>query len=50
MNEHTSNPIIEMSGVSKWFGDFQVLKEVDLQVFSENELWSVDLLALASPR
>ena len=34
MNEHTSNPIIEMSGVSKWFGDFQVLKEVDLQVFS----------------
>ena len=34
MNEHTSNPIIEMSGVSKWFGEFQVLKEVDLQVFS----------------
>ena len=34
MNEHTSNPIIEMSGVNKWFGDFQVLKEVDLQVFS----------------
>ena len=34
MNEHTSNPIIEMSGVSKWFGDFQVLKGVDLQVFS----------------
>ena len=34
MNEHTSNPIIEISGVSKWFGDFQVLKEVDLQVFS----------------
>ena len=34
MNEHTSNPIIKMSGVSKWFGDFQVLKEVDLQVFS----------------
>ena len=34
MNEHTSNPIIEMSGVCKWFGDFQVLKEVDLQVFS----------------
>ena len=34
MNENTSNPIIEMSGVSKWFGDFQVLKDVSLQVFS----------------
>ena len=34
MNEHTAKPIIEMSGVSKWFGDFQVLKDVDLQVFS----------------
>ncbi len=34
MNENTSNPIIEMSGVSKWFGDFQVLKDVSLQFFS----------------
>ena len=34
MNENTSNPIIELSGVSKWFGDFQVLKDVSLQVFS----------------
>jgi len=34
MNENASNPIIEMSGVSKWFGDFQVLKDVSLQVFS----------------
>ena len=34
MNENISNPIIEMSGVSKWFGDFQVLKDVSLRVFS----------------
>ena len=34
MKENISNPIIEMSGVSKWFGDFQVLKDVSLQVFS----------------
>lgn len=32
MNE-TAAPIIEMSGVSKWFGDFQVLQEVDLKVY-----------------
>ena len=34
MNENISNPVIEMSGVSKWFGDFQVLKDVSLLVFS----------------
>lgn len=27
-----SNAIIEMTGVNKWFGDFQVLKNIDLSV------------------
>jgi general L-amino acid transport system ATP-binding protein len=38
MTESASEPIIEMSGVSKWFGDFQVLKDVNLQVFSGERL------------
>jgi len=27
-----TGPIIQMKGVSKWFGDFQVLKNIDLEV------------------
>ena len=27
-----SDNIIELKGVNKWFGDFQVLKNVDLKV------------------
>ncbi|MGA1600030.1 MAG: amino acid ABC transporter ATP-binding protein [bacterium] len=34
MPEPAPTPIIEMSGVSKWFGDFQVLKAVDLTIYS----------------
>ena len=27
-----SDPIIQIQGVNKWFGDFQVLKEINLEV------------------
>ena len=36
--------IIELKGVNKWFGDFQVLKDVDLEVGLKQKiscLWSV---------
>ena len=35
--------IIELKGVNKWFGDFQVLKNVDLNVgLKETFTWFVD--------
>ena len=27
-----SDPIIKIEGMNKWFGDFQVLKDIDLEV------------------
>ncbi len=27
-----SDPIIKIEGMNKWFGDFQVLKDIDLAV------------------
>ena len=27
-----SDPIIKIEGMNKWFGDFQVLKNIDLEV------------------
>ena len=27
-----SEPIIKIEGMNKWFGDFQVLKDINLQV------------------
>jgi ABC-type polar amino acid transport system ATPase subunit len=29
----SSRPVIELVGMSKWFGSFQVLKDIDLQVY-----------------
>jgi len=33
-----SNQIIEMVGVNKWFGDFQVLKDINLSVSSKQKI------------
>ncbi len=33
-----SDKIIEMKGVNKWFGDFQVLKDVDLEVNQKQKI------------
>ena len=33
-----SDNIIELKGVNKWFGDFQVLKNVDLNVASKQKI------------
>ena len=33
-----SENIIELKGVNKWFGDFQVLKNVDLTVGSKQKI------------
>ena len=33
-----SDKIIEMKGVNKWFGDFQVLKDVDLEVSQKQKI------------
>ncbi|WP_281350508.1 amino acid ABC transporter ATP-binding protein [Pikeienuella piscinae] len=32
MTEKETMPVIEMAGVNKWFGDFHVLKDIDLEV------------------
>ena len=32
MAETKAGPAIEMAGVNKWFGDFHVLKDIDLSV------------------
>lgn len=32
MNQGGAQPVIQMEGVSKWFGQFQVLRDIDLQV------------------
>ena len=33
-----SNKIIEMKEVNKWFGDFQVLKDVNLEVSQKQKI------------
>ena len=33
-----SEKIIQMEKVSKWFGDFQVLKDIDLEVFQKQKI------------
>ena len=33
-----SNHIIEMKAVNKWFGDFQVLKDINLKVSQKQKL------------
>jgi len=33
-----SDKIIEMSEVNKWFGDFQVLKDINLTVSSKQKI------------
>ena len=33
-----SDKIIEMQKVNKWFGDFQVLKDIDLEVFQKQKI------------
>ena len=33
-----SNKIIEMKDVNKWFGDFQVLKDVNLEVNQKQKI------------
>ena len=44
----TSSPIIEFSKVNKWFGDFHVLRDIDLSVAPKaNALLCAALLALA---
>ena len=33
-----SDPIIKIEGMNKWFGDFQVLKDIDLEVEKNNKI------------
>tara|TARA_B110000259_G_scaffold117265_1_gene133475 strand:+ start:51 stop:191 length:141 start_codon:yes stop_codon:yes gene_type:complete len=33
-----SNSIIQIKKVNKWFGDFQVLKEIDLEVKAKEKI------------
>lgn len=28
----TANPIVSIAGLNKWFGDFHVLRDIDLDV------------------
>ncbi|MFT5349880.1 MAG: general L-amino acid transport system ATP-binding protein, partial [Gammaproteobacteria bacterium] len=32
MSDNNNNPLIEMTGINKYFGDFQALKNIDLVV------------------
>ena len=34
----SDRPMIQLSGVDKWFGDFQVLKDINLTVNKGKEL------------
>ena len=36
-----SNSIIEIKNVSKWFGEFQVLKDINLEVKSKEKIVGV---------
>ena len=38
-----SDPIIKIEGMNKWFGDFQDLKDIDLEVEKNKKLLFVDL-------
>ena len=33
-----SEPIIKINNVNKWFGDFQVLKNIDLEVLPKQKI------------
>ena len=41
-----SDPIIKIENMNKWFGDFQVLKDINLSVEKNKKLLYVDLLDL----
>ena len=41
-----SDSIIQIQNVNKWFGDFQVLKEINLEVKPKKKLLCVDHLDL----
>jgi len=36
-----SDKIIQVENVSKWFGDFQALKDVNLEVSLKENLWTI---------
>ena len=38
--------IIEFQGVNKWFGNFHVLKDIDLKQFKIDSIFSVDWKSL----
>ena len=42
----SEDSIISLKNVNKWFGDFHVLKDVDLEVKRKKELLFVDLQVL----
>ena len=44
-----SDQIIKMEEVNKWFGDFQVLKDINLQVSSKQKIVVCGPLDRASP-
>ena len=39
-----SNPIIKIENMNKWFGDFQVLKDINLEVEANKKIVVVDRL------
>ena len=43
-----TQPLIQMQNVDKFFGSFQALKNINLEVHKENALWYVDLLDLVN--
>jgi len=44
-----SDKIIQMENVSKWFGDFQALKDVNLEVSLKEKIVVVDHLDQENP-
>ena len=44
-----SDKIIQMENVNKWFGDFQVLKDINLDVESNKKIVAVSYTHLTLP-